>query len=72
MEDNIQQEHNFKSKLLFLNEVFSNTYPKDVIMSSCIQYKLRLSFEDYEKSLNNSLWLLHGEDTLAILKRIDN
>ena len=61
----------FETRLLFIKELFTNTYSQTAIMSHCIQYKLDKSFQQYVKELNKSVWNLEGEDPIKILKKID-
>ena len=62
----------FESRLLFISEIFSNTYSQNQIMASCINYKLDKSFEAYIKDIHKSLWKLSGKDPMAVLRRIDS
>jgi hypothetical protein len=62
----------FETRVKFIDEIFSNTYSRDQIMASCIQYKLDSSFENYIKDIHKSLWKLADKDPLAVLKKIDN
>lgn len=66
-----ESERTFESRLKFISEIFSNTYTRDQIMASCIQYKLNKSFDAYIKDIHKSLWKLSGKDPMAVLRRID-
>lgn len=37
----------FESRLLFIESVFSKKYTEDDIFKSCVEYKLRISYEQY-------------------------
>jgi hypothetical protein len=41
-------------------------------MAHCIQYKLDKSYETYLKDILKSVWNLHGQDPMKILKRVDS
>lgn len=60
----------FETRLLFIRELFTNTYERHQIMASCINYKLGKSYEMYLKDIHRSLWNLNGKDPMAILKKI--
>ena len=62
----------FETRLKFINELFTETYSRDQIMASCIQYKLDTSFDTYIKDIHKSLWKLGDKDPMAILRKIDN
>jgi hypothetical protein len=62
----------FETRVQFIDEIFSNTYTRDQIMASCIQYKLDKSFESYIKDIHKSLWRLSGKDPMTVLRRIDS
>jgi hypothetical protein len=62
----------FETRLKFINELFTETYSRDQIMASCIQYKLDTSFDIYIKDIHKSLWKLGDKDPMAILRKIDN
>ena len=61
----------FETRLLFIKELFENKYSPNDILASCIEHKLKRSFESFLEELDYSAWKLHGEDPLAVLKRID-
>jgi len=60
----------FETRLLFIKEIFSNTFDKSDIMGRCILYKLNKSLESYEKQLDQSTNILNDKDPLAVLKGI--
>ena len=64
-------DRTFKTRLQFINSIFSNRFEDYQIMASCIQYKLDQSYEMYLKDIHKSLWLLEGKNPLTILKQID-
>ena len=60
----------FETRLLFIKEIFSNTFDRSDIMGRCILYKLNKSLESYEKQLDQSTNILNDKDPLAVLKGI--
>lgn len=65
-----EEAKTFETRLLFIRELFTNTYERHQIMASCINYKLGKSYEMYLKDIHRSLWNLNGKDPMAILKKI--
>lgn len=65
-----EEDKTFETRLLFIRELFTNTYERHQIMASCINYKLGKSYEMYLKDIHRSLWNLNGKDPMAILKKI--
>lgn len=63
---------NFKTRVTFIRDIFSNKYEPIEIMAHCIQYKLDKSYEVYLKDVLKSVWNLNGQDPMKILKRIDS
>lgn len=61
----------FETRLLFIRELFQNTYSKDDILASCIEHKLKRSFESLLEELNYSAWKIQGENPIEVLKRLD-
>ena len=66
-----EESRTFETRVKFINEIFSETFSKDQIMASCINYKLGKTFEVYIKDIHKSLWKLRDKDPMAILKKID-
>lgn len=66
-----EEERNFETRVKFIRDIFANKYPQHQIMAGCITHKLDRSYEAYIEEVHRSCWRLHGEDPLAILKRID-
>lgn len=64
-----EELRSFETRLLFIRELFTNTYERHQIMASCINYKLGKSYEAYLKDIHKNLWNLHGKDPLEILKK---
>jgi hypothetical protein len=62
----------FETRLTFIRDIFTNKYEPIEIMAHCIQYKLDKSFTVYLKDVMRSVWTLHGQDPMKILKRIDS
>lgn len=65
------EKRTFETRLLFIKELFTNTYEPYQIMAHCIQHKLDRSYESYIKEIHKSVWLLNNKDPLAVLKKID-
>lgn len=42
----------FESRLLFIKEIFTNTYSEDEILKKCIEHKLKRSYEAYIAEVN--------------------
>ena len=61
----------FETRLQFINRVFSDLYPADVIMSSCINYKLNATYDNYMQELNTSVYQLKNKDPLKVLKKLE-
>ena len=62
----------FETRLLFIKEIFSNTFNQTDIMGRCILYKLNKSLETYEKQLDKSVDILNEKDPLVILRGLKN
>ncbi len=67
----IEENRNFKTRLLFLREIFTNTFPQSAILGRCIQYKLNTSLDRYLKSIEKDLWNLNGCNPISVLREID-
>ena len=67
----LEENRTFKTRLLFINEMFSNKFSQEDILGRCIQHKLKWSYELYEEELHKSLWNLCGEDPIEIVKQLD-
>ena len=61
----------FETRVAFIKYIFTNKYQPIDIMAHCIQYKLDKSFEIYFNDILKSVWNLHGQDPIKILKQID-
>lgn len=61
----------FETRVTFIRDIFTEKYDDSVIMTSCIQYKLGKSLDNYLADLKYSMWKLYGEDPMKVLKRID-
>ena len=71
MTDKFPEElRTFETRLLFLQEVFSNLFRPVDIMAHCVTYKLGQSYLAYLDNLKDSMLNLTGEDPLKILKKI--
>lgn len=61
----------FETRVTFIRDIFTEKYDPSSILTSCIQYKLRISLENYIDDLKFSAWRIYGEDPIKVLKRID-
>lgn len=68
---NNKDERTFETRLKFISEIFSDVYPKDKIMASCIQHKLDVSFEEYVNDVHRSYVRLLKKEPVSVLKRIE-
>lgn len=48
------ENRTFETRLLFIKELFENTYSQADILANCIQHKLDRSFESFLEELNYS------------------
>ena len=60
-----REQRSFKTRLQYINEIFSNTFDQEEILKSCITHKLKCSYEDYVQSLERSL---REQSELRVLK----
>lgn len=68
---NNKDERTFETRLKFISEIFSDVYPRDKIMASCIQHKLDVSFEEYVGDVHRSYIKLLKKEPVSVLKRIE-
>ena len=61
----------FETRLQFINGVFSDLYPADVIMASCINHKLNATYDNYMRELDVSVYQLKNKDPLKVLKKLE-
>lgn len=61
----------FETRLLFIQDVFSNIYDKSQIITSSINHKLKCSFETYLNEVEKSKAVLEEKKPLTVLKRIN-
>ena len=66
-----EENRTFESRLQFIAGVFSKPFTKTEILTSCIQFKLNKSYEQYTEEVNNSLDQLLKKDPLTILTKIN-
>ncbi len=67
-----RDQRTFETRVSFIRDIFTNKYEPIEIMAHCVQYKLDKSYEMYFKDILKSIWNLHGQDPIKLLKRIDN
>lgn len=65
-----KEERTFETRLLFIKDLFENTFPPEEIMAKCINYKLGISFDQYEENLNTSTRELSGLNPMTLIKKI--
>ena len=63
-----REQRSFKTRLQYINEIFSNTFDQEEILKSCITHKLNCSYEDYVQSLERSIRHLREQSELRVLK----
>lgn len=63
-----REQRSFKTRLQYINEIFSNTFDQEEILRSCITHKLKCSYEDYVRSLERSIKHLKEQSELRVLK----
>ena len=61
----------FETRLLFIKNLFSDLFPRDKIMTSCIQFKLDTSYKEYLKEIHKSYYELLEKDPIKVLNKID-
>ena len=63
----------FETRLLFIESVFSERYTEEDIFKNCVEYKLRISYEQYEAEVNKCLKQmisLANDDVVRAVKKI--
>ena len=74
MENKIEKK-TFESRLKFIREVFENKQSQDEILTSCIQFKLGKSYENYLEDVNNSLNTIRStaipKNPISVLKKVN-
>lgn len=65
-----EELRNFETRLLFIEELFTNLFSQCDIMAHCAVHKLDWSYLEYVEELQKSMLKLTGEDPLRVLKRI--
>lgn len=66
-----KEQRTFETRLLFINEMFSDLHDKTEIMTSCIQYKLGKSLEQYLRELKLGALEVEHLSPLTVMRRID-
>ena len=64
------EQRSFESRLLFIRDIFNNPHPKEEIMTSCINFKLKNSLNNYIADLDRSINALENANTMTVLKRM--
>lgn len=65
-----EELRNFETRLLFIEELFTNLFSQYDIMAHCAVHKLDWSYLEYVEELQKSMLKLTGEDPLQVLRRI--
>lgn len=60
----------FETRLQFINSIFSEPHSKQEILASCIQLKLKMTYEQYLENLRKSLNYLKYRNTDKVLTKI--
>lgn len=61
----------FESRLLFLKDIFENTFSKSEIMGRCILYKLNGTYDTYQENINRSAEKIVNNNPLTMLTRLN-
>lgn len=67
----LEENRNFKTRLLFINSIFSDKFDEQDIIGRCIQHKLNFMLDSLEKETEKSLWNVKGVDPIKIMKYLD-
>ena len=65
-----EELRDFETRLLFIEALFTDLFPRCDIMAHCAVHKLDWSYLEYAEELQKSMLRLTGEDPLQVLKRI--
>lgn len=65
-----RENRTFKTRLQFIDSVFSNPHSKDEILASSIQFKLRKSYEAYLEDLDRYIDGIAKKDNIKALKNL--
>lgn len=72
MDTNSKQEtRNLETRLKFIQEIFSNKFPSEQILASCIKYKLNTSLQQYKFDLHLSALDLANTDPVKVLSKLN-
>jgi len=64
-----EEDRSFKSRLLFIKDIFEHKYTTLDILASSIQYKLGISLDQYREDLHVSALCLQYSDALRVLNK---
>jgi len=68
-----RSKRTFETRLRFIESVFAHKFSEEEIFKKCIQYKLNISYEQYQADINKCFNILMGkvnEDPLKVIKRL--
>lgn len=60
----------FESRLLFLKDIFENTFSKTEIMGRCILYKLNGTYDTYQENVDKSVDTIVNSNPLTMLAKL--
>lgn len=60
----------FESRLLFLKNIFENTFSRSEIMGRCILYKLNGTYDTYQENVNKSVDNIVNSNPLTMLTKL--
>lgn len=60
----------FETRLLFIKDIFENTFSKSDIMGRCILYKLNGTYTKYQQDLKRSTNVLDCQNPVTVLNRL--
>lgn len=65
-----KEQRTFETRLKFINGIFSNKYSRTAIMTSCINFKLRNSLNNYIEEMDKSLNALENANLMSVMKKM--
>lgn len=66
-----KEQRTFETRLLFINEIFSDLHSRSEIMAKCINYKLGKNLEQYMEDLRIGALEISHINPLTVINRID-
>lgn len=65
-----KEARTFETRLQFINNLFAHKYSKTDILISCVEHKLKMSYEQYLEDLKWSMSALETQDPAKVLKKM--